>query len=81
MSQIENLKQFKKDFLGLVETAVNSNVPLQNLILELETEKFRLQMILLRLQTDREARELHQKILTGHEIQIPITLNHNQSAN
>ena len=55
----EKLKAFKKAFLKLTTDAANDGVPLQNLILELETEKFRL----LCANFERESRELAKAIL------------------
>ena len=59
----EKLKAFKKDFLNLTTNAANAGVPLQNLILELETEKFRLLAVNFQRTAERDALELAKTIL------------------
>ncbi len=63
MTPTEKLKEFKKKFLDLTSSAANAGLPLQNIILELETEKFRLQAINLQRMAEHDALELAKAIV------------------
>ena len=65
MNAMEQLKKFKKEFLDLTRAVANAGVPIQNLILELEMEKFRFQAVLLQRTAELEARELADKIIAA----------------
>ena len=64
----EKLKAFKKEFLNLTTNAANNGVPLQNLILELETEKFRLLAINFQRTSEAEAAAMVSAILPANAI-------------
>jgi hypothetical protein len=76
MSKVEKLCEFKKKFLELTRTAANDGVPLGNLILELETEKFRLQAINFQRVSEREAVEVAKSIVPASGIP-PIDFKNN----
>ena len=75
-NKVEILCEFKKKFLELTRTAANAGVPLGNLILELETEKFRLQAINLQRISEREAVAVTKSIVLASGIP-PIDFSNN----
>ena len=65
MNPKEKLIKFKIQLLDLTADAGNGGVPLQNIILELEQEKFKLQYLDLARQIQRDADEMSKKIVTA----------------
>lgn len=65
MNPKEKLIKFKTQLLDLTADAGNGGVPLQNIILELEQEKFKLQYLDLARQIQRDADEMSKKIITA----------------
>lgn len=68
MTAIQEIKAFQTAIRANVAEAVKNGVPLQNVILELSQQEFKIQMIALQLNAQKEARELATQIVpaNGH---------------
>lgn len=73
MNANESLKQFKAEFQSALDKAVTGGVPVQNLILELGEEQFRLQLHVFQSKAERAAQDLAGKILPAGSMPLTFT--------
>lgn len=70
MSQIQEVKAFKDAIRGNVSEAIKSGVPLQNIILELAQQEFKVQFLAMQMDAQQQAREMAQQIVPAGSLDM-----------
>ena len=77
-SAIENVKQFQTSVREAVAVAMNNRVNIRNLLIELDEQKFQLQMLLFSMEQERQAREAASAIIPVGQINLSPNRNGHQ---
>ena len=73
MTTTEKLGKFKEELADALNGAINAGVPVQNVILELDTELFRLRLYLFQKNAERDAALLEKSIVPVAALPAPFT--------